>query len=118
MVRHGMTPARAIRSATLDAARLLGREDRVGSIAADKLADLIAVRGDPLADLTLLAALLWILAAGIAFFACYTAVFAWMNDGASAAARPAGATLPFAVAFAASGCLFHLAAGALRAGDR
>ena len=50
MVRFGMTPMQAIRAATLDAAELLGWKDRVGSIEPGKLADLIAVRGDPLGD--------------------------------------------------------------------
>jgi imidazolonepropionase-like amidohydrolase len=51
MVRYGMTPMQAIRSATLSAAELMGWEDRVGSLAAGKLADIIAVPGDGLADL-------------------------------------------------------------------
>lgn len=51
MVRYGMTPMQAIRSATLTAAELMGWEDRVGSIAPGRYADLIAVEGDALADL-------------------------------------------------------------------
>ncbi len=50
MVRYGMTPMQAIQSATLTAADLLGWTDRVGSVEPGKLADLIAVSGDPLAD--------------------------------------------------------------------
>jgi imidazolonepropionase-like amidohydrolase len=46
MVRYGMTPMQAIRSATIVAAECLGWNDRVGSITAGKLADIIAVRGD------------------------------------------------------------------------
>ena len=53
MVRYGMTPLQAIRSATLDAAELLGRPD-VGSLEKGKLADLIAVEGNPLEDVRLL----------------------------------------------------------------
>jgi imidazolonepropionase-like amidohydrolase len=52
MVKCGQTPAQALRSATSLAAQLMGWEDRVGSIQAGKLADLIAVSGDPLADIT------------------------------------------------------------------
>ncbi len=50
MVRHGMTPMQAIRSATLTAAELMGWEDRLGSIDPGKLADVIAVRGDATSD--------------------------------------------------------------------
>ncbi len=51
MVKYGMTPMQAIRSATINAAQLMRREDRVGSIAPGKFADLIAVEGDAMADL-------------------------------------------------------------------
>ena len=51
MVRNGMQPAAAIKSATIDAATLLGIESRVGSIAAGKDADIIAVGGDPIANI-------------------------------------------------------------------
>jgi imidazolonepropionase-like amidohydrolase len=54
MVRHGMTPMAAIRSATVVAAELLGWQDRVGALAPGRFADVIAVPGDPLADLALL----------------------------------------------------------------
>jgi imidazolonepropionase-like amidohydrolase len=52
MVKYGMTPLGAIRSATIDAAASLGRSQELGSIATGKFADLIAVSGDPLADVT------------------------------------------------------------------
>jgi imidazolonepropionase-like amidohydrolase len=52
MVRHGMTPAQAIRAATLDAAAALGRAQELGAIAPGRYGDLIAVTGDPLADVT------------------------------------------------------------------
>ena len=54
MVRYGQTPAEAIRSATLTAAELMGWQEQVGSIEPGKLADLIAVEGDPLNDVSLL----------------------------------------------------------------
>ena len=47
----GMRPADALVSATLNGAKLLGWDDRIGVIAAGKLADIIAVPGDPLADI-------------------------------------------------------------------
>ena len=54
MVAHGMTPATAIQAATVNAADLLGLSDQVGSLEAGKRADLIAVNGDPLTDVTVL----------------------------------------------------------------
>ena len=53
-VKLGMTPIEAIRSATVVAAELLGWRDRVGAIRPGLFADLVAVRGDVLSDVTLL----------------------------------------------------------------
>jgi imidazolonepropionase-like amidohydrolase len=53
-VRFGQTPAEAIRSATLTSAELIGWDDRVGSLRPGRYADLIAVDGDPLDDITVL----------------------------------------------------------------
>jgi len=54
MVKWGMTPGQAIRSATSTAAELLGWSDQVGSVETGKYADIVAVAGDPLKDITLL----------------------------------------------------------------
>jgi len=54
MVRAGMTPMAAIRSATVNAATLLGRQASVGTIEPGRDADIIAVAGDPLQDIRLL----------------------------------------------------------------
>lgn len=54
MVKYGMTPAQAIRSATSLAAEALGKEKSLGRIAPGYAADLIAVEGDPLADVSVL----------------------------------------------------------------
>jgi imidazolonepropionase-like amidohydrolase len=51
MVRYGMTPMQAIQSATVNAADLIGHPDQFGSIRAGKSADIIAVAGDPLAEI-------------------------------------------------------------------
>ena len=53
-VRCGMSPLAAIRSATTVAAACMGWSDRVGSLAPGRFADLVAVDGDPLADVTVL----------------------------------------------------------------
>ncbi|OQW77470.1 MAG: Xaa-Pro dipeptidase [Proteobacteria bacterium ST_bin13] len=52
MVKAGMTPMAAIRAATVSAADLLGRSDQLGTIEPGKMADIIAVAGDPVADVT------------------------------------------------------------------
>jgi imidazolonepropionase-like amidohydrolase len=54
MVACGMAPMRAIQSATLEAARLLKIDDRLGTIEPTKLADIVAVRGNPLDDIRLM----------------------------------------------------------------
>jgi imidazolonepropionase-like amidohydrolase len=54
MVKFGMTPAQAIRAATSTAAELLGTQNELGTIAAGKQADIVAVPGDPLADVSLM----------------------------------------------------------------
>jgi imidazolonepropionase-like amidohydrolase len=54
MVKYGMTPMQAIQSATSNAADLLGHSDIVGSIKPGKFADVIAVTGDPLKDVSVL----------------------------------------------------------------
>ncbi len=54
MVRYGMTPLAAIQAATIKAAALMGLEDDVGELTVGHYADLIAVHGDPLVDVTVL----------------------------------------------------------------
>jgi imidazolonepropionase-like amidohydrolase len=54
MVQFGLSPMQAIQSATVNAADLIGWTDRVGAIEPGKFADLIAVSGNPTADVTLL----------------------------------------------------------------
>ena len=64
MVRHGMTPATAIHAATVNAAELLGLASEIGTIEPGKSADLIAVQGDPLADVTVLKRVGFVMASG------------------------------------------------------
>ena len=54
MVKWGMTPAQAIQSATKTAAELLGWSAQVGTLQPGRFADIVAVSGDPLADITML----------------------------------------------------------------
>ena len=54
MVDAGMTELEAILSATLHASILLGQEENLGSISEGKLADIIAVSGNPLENITVL----------------------------------------------------------------
>ncbi len=66
-VRAGLSPAEAIRMATLVPARTLGRDRDLGSIAAGKLADLVIVDGDPLADVTALARVVSTMRGGVVY---------------------------------------------------
>jgi imidazolonepropionase-like amidohydrolase len=50
-VKIGMTPAQALSTATTNAAQLLGKEKELGAVAPGYLADIVAVEGDPLADI-------------------------------------------------------------------
>ena len=65
MVKSGMSPAQAIRATTADAALLLGWEDRVGTIEAGKFADIIAVVGDPLNDISELQRVKFVMKSGV-----------------------------------------------------
>jgi imidazolonepropionase-like amidohydrolase len=67
MVERGMTPLEAIRSATSVAARYMGWSDRVGELTPGRFADVIAVRGDPLADVTVLQDVAVVVKGGLAF---------------------------------------------------
>ena len=54
MVKFGMTPTQALKSATSSAAELLGMQDKLGTIEVGKYADIVAVPGDPLADVSVM----------------------------------------------------------------
>ncbi|MFZ6874145.1 amidohydrolase family protein [Undibacterium sp. Di27W] len=64
MVKYGMTPLQAIQAATINAADLLGLQDKVGSIKVGKLADIIAVDADPLTDVTSLTKVKFVMKSG------------------------------------------------------
>ena len=68
MVRYGgMAPMQAIVAGTLSGATLLGREHDVGSVATGKVADLVAVKGDPLQDITVLQHVDFVMKGGAVF---------------------------------------------------
>jgi imidazolonepropionase-like amidohydrolase len=68
LVKHiGMTPADAIRMATVNAADLLGWSDKVGRLAPGYYADLIAVDGDPLVDVSELERVRWVMKGGVEY---------------------------------------------------
>jgi imidazolonepropionase-like amidohydrolase len=64
MVKWGMTPMQAIQAATVSAADLLGRSDTIGAVAPGRLADLIAVDGDPTKDITVLERVAFVMKGG------------------------------------------------------
>ncbi|HMU46418.1 MAG TPA: amidohydrolase family protein [Chitinophagaceae bacterium] len=67
MIDAGMTPMDAIKSATINAADLLGEKDRLGSIEAGKLADIIAVDGDPLRDSQVFGKVVFVMKDGVVY---------------------------------------------------
>lgn len=67
MVEFGMTPAQAIRSATSSASELLGTQKELGTIETGKLADIVAVPGDPLADVSLMEKVEFVMKGGIVY---------------------------------------------------
>jgi imidazolonepropionase-like amidohydrolase len=67
MVRYGMTPMQAIQSATKAAAQLLDQEANLGSIEAGKFADIVAVDGDPISDITELERVTFVMKGGVVY---------------------------------------------------
>ena len=67
MVERGMKPMDAIRAATSLPARYMGWSDRVGSVQQGRFGDLIAVRGDPLENITVLEDVQAVIKGGLIF---------------------------------------------------
>ena len=67
MVKYGMTPMQAIQSATSAAADLIGRSSQFGSITAGKYADVVAVGGDPLKDVSILENVQFVMKDGVVY---------------------------------------------------
>jgi imidazolonepropionase-like amidohydrolase len=67
MVEAGMPPMEAIRSATLEGARLIDMEGQLGTLEAGKLADIIAVPGDPLAEIRQMTKVSFVMKGGVVY---------------------------------------------------
>jgi imidazolonepropionase-like amidohydrolase len=67
MVKYGMTPMQAIQAATVNAADLIGHPELFGSITAGKSADIVAVKGDPLADIRVLEHVAFVMKEGVIY---------------------------------------------------
>jgi imidazolonepropionase-like amidohydrolase len=66
-VDYGMSPLDAIRTATVTPAEMLGWSDRLGAIEAGKIADIVAVEGDPLADISVLENVRFVMKEGVVY---------------------------------------------------
>ena len=64
LVRGGMTPIDALRAATINGAALTGRSDDIGTLEPGKFADIVAVEGDPLADITVMEKVVFVMKGG------------------------------------------------------
>jgi len=67
MVKFGMTPAQALRTVTFNSADLIGRSKDVGTIEPGKFADIIAVAGDPLQDITIMQKVGFVMKGGVIY---------------------------------------------------
>jgi imidazolonepropionase-like amidohydrolase len=67
MIEAGMKPMDAIKSATINAADLLGEKDKLGSIEVNKLADIVAVDGDPLTDSKVFGKIVFVMKDGVVY---------------------------------------------------
>ncbi|PKB15014.1 amidohydrolase family protein [Flavobacterium sp. 5] len=67
MVKYGQTPMQAIQSATINAADLIGKSEKIGSITKGKYADIIAVEGNPLDNISILEDVSFVMKGGIVY---------------------------------------------------
>jgi imidazolonepropionase-like amidohydrolase len=91
LVRAGLTPLEAIRLATSGAADCIGLGAEVGTLAEGKWADIIAVPGDPLADITALERVIWVMQGGQVVHAAWPGLAAPGHAPAAATADATGA---------------------------
>ncbi len=67
LVKAGLPPAYTLQMATINAAQLLGHDDELGTVATGKYADLVAVPGDPLDDITVMSKVNFVMKAGVIY---------------------------------------------------
>jgi len=67
LVKAGLPPAYTLQMATINAAQLLGHEDELGTVAPGKFADLVAVPGNPLDDITVMGKVSFVMKAGVVY---------------------------------------------------
>jgi len=67
LVKAGLPPAYTLQMATINAAQLLGHDDELGAVASGKYADLVAVPGDPLDDITVMSKVSFVMKAGVVY---------------------------------------------------
>jgi imidazolonepropionase-like amidohydrolase len=67
MVKYGMTPLAALQAGTLNGAKLLGWQGQIGALKAGYLADVIAIAGDPLADIGVLGKVTFVMKGGVVY---------------------------------------------------
>ena len=67
MVKWGMSPAQALRTTTLAGAELMGMQNDIGTIEPGKLADIIAVKGNPLSDISVMQKTSFVMKGGVVF---------------------------------------------------
>jgi imidazolonepropionase-like amidohydrolase len=67
LVKYGMTPLAALQAGTLNGAKLLGWQDRIGALKPGYFADVIAVPGDPLSDIGVLRKVSFVMKGGVVY---------------------------------------------------
>ena len=64
LVKGGLSPLDALRAATINGAELTGRDKDIGSIEPGKFADIVAIDGDPLSDITVMEKVVFVMKSG------------------------------------------------------
>jgi imidazolonepropionase-like amidohydrolase len=67
LVQDGLPPAYTLQMATINGAELLGHQDELGSVTAGTYADVVAVPGDPLQDISVMSRVNFVMKAGVVY---------------------------------------------------